>query len=99
MGVMKGRARLFLCAPWLRAPVLAFRSPALFAGVGVAGVVLGLAAGSRPVFISSATSGALQQDLTNGCAYDVGLRVVRRVAVPGSPAVGPRQRGSPGLGQ
>ena len=63
-----GRLRFLRWSPWLRAPLLAFRSPALFAGVGVAGVVLGLAAGSRPVFTSSATSGALRQDLAKGCA-------------------------------
>jgi putative ABC transport system permease protein len=82
---MNRRPRLLRWAPWRRAPLLAFRSPALFAGVGVAGIVLGLAAGSRPVFISSATSGVLRQDLVKGCAYDVGLRVVRQATVPGTP--------------
>ena len=80
---MTRRTRLLQWAPWRRAPLLAFRSPALFAGLGVAGIVLGLAAGSRPVFVSSATSGALHQDLVAGCPYDVGLRVVRQAALPG----------------
>ena len=84
-----GRLRFLRWSPWLRAPLLALRSPALFAGVGVAGVVLGLAAGSRPVFTSSATSGALRQDLAKGCAYDVGLRVVRQAAVPAARGASP----------
>ncbi|MDQ1398727.1 MAG: putative transport system permease protein [Acidimicrobiaceae bacterium] len=86
------RLRFLRWSPWLRAPLLAFRSPALFVGVGVAGVVLGLAAGSRPVFVSSAASGALRQDLAKGCPYDVGLRVVRQAAVPAvgaSPPIAP----------
>ncbi len=85
-------------APWRRAPFLALRSPALLAGVGVAGIVLGLAAGSRPVFISSATSGALHQDLVKGCAYDVGLRVVRDARTPGVTATAPPPTGT-GPGQ
>ncbi len=48
--------------------------------------MLGLAAGSKSLFVSSSSAASLSEDLTRGCAFDVGLRVERSVSVPGSAA-------------
>jgi putative ABC transport system permease protein len=71
--------------PWRRAPFRLFRSPAFFGGVFVAALVVGLAAGSRPLFVSSAASAALHEDLVDGCPYQVGLVVQRAVSFDTSP--------------
>jgi putative ABC transport system permease protein len=55
----------------------------LFAPVAVAAAVLAVAAGSKPLFVSSAASAALRDDLVNGCRYGVGLSVNRTAVVPG----------------
>ena len=73
--------------PWRRAPFRLFRSPAFFGGVFVAALVVGLAAGSRPLFVSSAASAALHEDLVHGCPYQVGLTVQRAVSYRNGPNV------------
>ena len=77
--------RLLSLPPWSRAPIRLWRTPALFVSVAIAAMVIGVAAGSRPLFVSSSSSAALKQDLTAGCAFDVGLRVMRTARVGGVP--------------
>jgi putative ABC transport system permease protein len=53
--------------------------------VFTAALVLGLAAGSRPIFSSSASSAALADDQRSGCPFRIGLRVERQVGVVPDP--------------
>jgi len=73
--------RVLTTPPWRRAPLLVGRSPALAIGVAVAAFVLGLAGASRPLFSASAGRASLHQDLEEGCAFEIGLRVERPVPV------------------
>ncbi|HEX4490344.1 MAG TPA: FtsX-like permease family protein [Acidimicrobiia bacterium] len=72
--------RLLTLSPWRRAPGRLLRAPSLFASIAVAALVLGIAAGSRPLFSSSAGTAALRSDVDQGCASDVGLRVQRQAS-------------------
>lgn len=81
--------RLLSLPPWRRAPIRLWRAAALFTSVLVAAMVLGFAAGSRTLFVSSSASAALRQDLSPGCAFDVGLRVTRTARVEGVPPADP----------
>lgn len=81
--------RLLLLPPWSRAPIRLLRTPAVLVSVAIAAMVLGVAAGSRALFVSSAASAALKQDLNPGCAFDVGLRVTRTASVEGVPPPAP----------
>jgi putative ABC transport system permease protein len=72
------------------------RTPSLLLGVAAAALVLGLAGGSRPMFVSSAASEALRQDLDDGCRFAVGLRVQRGVGIVDPPPAG--AAGTPQLG-
>ena len=62
-------------APWRRAPFLVARSPSVLAAIVAAGMLLALAVAARPVFVGSAEAAAVQSDLTDGCRYDIGLRI------------------------
>jgi putative ABC transport system permease protein len=53
--------------------------------VAVSALVLAVAAGSRPMFVSSAASGALADDLETGCRFSVGLRIQRSVTLLDGP--------------
>ncbi|HEV7885992.1 MAG TPA: FtsX-like permease family protein, partial [Acidimicrobiales bacterium] len=78
------RRPLLTLPPWRRAPALLARSPGVLAAIAGAGFLLSLAVASRPVFLGSAASAAVDSDITEGCRYEVGLRVttgrIRRAA-------------------
>lgn len=84
MRALRRWLRVVTSPPWRRAPLLVGRSPALAVGVAVAAFVLGLAGLSRPLFSASAGRASLQQDLEEGCRFEVGLRV-ERAGVEGDP--------------
>lgn len=74
-------------SPWRRAPWRALSIASLSVGVAIAAFVLGLAAGSRPMFVSSAASGSLSADIDEGCRFFAGLSIDRNVAyAPGAEA-------------
>jgi putative ABC transport system permease protein len=78
----RGRGfRLLWLPPWRRAPLRLLGSAVLFPSIALAAFVLGVAGGSRPLFVSSASDAALRDGLTRGCPYDVGLRVQRQVQI------------------
>jgi putative ABC transport system permease protein len=62
------RPPLWRLAPWTRAPLLGLRQPAAVIAVLVTSTILACAAASGPLFLSSARSAALQQQLAQGCA-------------------------------
>lgn len=62
------RTPLWRLAPWRLAPWLGLRSPAAVAAVVVTTTILVLAVASAPLFLSSARSAALQQQLAGRCA-------------------------------
>ncbi|WP_222262637.1 FtsX-like permease family protein [Modestobacter marinus] len=62
------RAALWRLAPWTRAPLLGLRQPAAVVAVVVTTAVLACALASAPLFLSSARSAALQQQLAPQCA-------------------------------
>ncbi|MPQ99317.1 FtsX-like permease family protein [Modestobacter sp. I12A-02628] len=62
------RPPLWRLAPWTRAPLLGLRQPAAVLAVLVTSAILACAAASAPLFLSSARSAALQQQLAQGCA-------------------------------
>jgi putative ABC transport system permease protein len=62
------RPRLWRLAPWTRAPLLGLRQPAAVLAVLVTTAILACAVASAPLFLSSARSGALQQQLAQQCA-------------------------------
>ena len=78
-----GRLRLLRTPPWRRAPIRLWQARSLFFAVLVTAAVLGVAAVSLPLFLSSAGSAAVHDDLTRGCPADVGLKVSRLAAVEG----------------
>ena len=62
------RPPLWRLAPWTRAPLLGLRQPAAVLAVLVTTAILACALASAPLFLSSARSGALQQQLAQQCA-------------------------------
>jgi putative ABC transport system permease protein len=59
---------LWRLPPWTRAPWLGLRQPAAVVAVLVTTAILGCAVASAPLFLSSARSAALQQQLAPQCA-------------------------------
>jgi hypothetical protein len=51
------------------------RSPGVVGAMAAAGALLTVAVASRPVFVGAAEAAAVQSDITDGCRYDLGLRV------------------------
>src|SRR4051794_25440735 len=62
------RPPLWRLAPWTRAPLLGLRAPAAVLAVLVTSAILACAVASAPLFLSSARSAALQQQLAPQCA-------------------------------
>jgi putative ABC transport system permease protein len=62
------RPPLWRLAPWTRAPLLGLRQPAAVLAVVVTSAILACAVASAPLFLSSARSAALQQQLAGQCA-------------------------------
>jgi putative ABC transport system permease protein len=62
------RRGLWRLPPWTRAPWLGLRQPAAVAAVLVTSAILACAVASAPLFLSSARSAALQQQLAPQCA-------------------------------
>src|SRR4051794_40018603 len=62
------RPPLWRLAPWTRAPLLGLRQPAAVLAVLVTSAILACAVASAPLFLSSARSAALQQQLAGQCA-------------------------------
>ena len=61
--------------PFLRAPVLLFSRPAVLITVIGATAILGMVAALTPLFLSSASSAALQQELEGRCSASFGGQV------------------------
>ncbi|MCZ2819006.1 hypothetical protein O2V63_01515 [Modestobacter sp. VKM Ac-2977] len=61
------RPPLWRLAPWTRAPWLGLRQPAAVIAVLVTSAILACAVASAPLFLSSARSAALQQQLSQRC--------------------------------
>ena len=61
------RPPLWRLAPWTRAPLLGLRRPAAVLAVLVTSAILACAVASAPLFLSSARSAALQQQLAQRC--------------------------------
>src|SRR5829696_9114431 len=61
------RRPLWRLAPWTRAPLLGLRQPAAVLAVLVTSAILACAVASAPLFLSSARSAALQQQLSQRC--------------------------------
>lgn len=69
-GPTEPRARgtqILLAAPWLRAPLLLRRAPGVVVALVVATAILGVAAASGPLFLSSAGSATLTRAVESGC--------------------------------
>ncbi|WP_448614287.1 hypothetical protein [Modestobacter sp. URMC 112] len=62
------RSPLWRLAPWTRAPLLGLRRPAAVLAVVVTSAILACAVASASLFLSSARSAALQQQLAAQCA-------------------------------
>ncbi len=54
-------------APWIRAPLLLARVPGVVIALVVATAILGIAAASGPLFLSSVGSATLTQQITDSC--------------------------------
>jgi putative ABC transport system permease protein len=67
-GGRPGRTAVWRLPPWTRAPWLGLRSPGAVLAVLVTTAVLACAGASAPLFLSSARSAALQQQLAPSCA-------------------------------
>src|ERR687891_1004581 len=61
---------------WRQAPLLSLRFPALFGAIGVAALLLALAVASGPLFVSSAASSALRDELEDATRFGAGAAVV-----------------------
>jgi len=61
------RPPLWRLPPWTRAPLLGLRQPAAVVAVLVTSAILACAVASAPLFLSSARSAALQQQLSQRC--------------------------------
>jgi putative ABC transport system permease protein len=59
--------RLLLAAPWLRAPLLALRQPAVAMAMAITAALLALAAASYPLYLASSGSGALAVQISQQC--------------------------------
>ena len=71
-----------LLPPWTRAPLLGLRRPAAVLAVLVTTAILACAVASAPLFLSSARSAALQQQLAPQCAEAARPAVVAGVQAP-----------------
>ena len=60
---------------WRKAPLALVRFPGILAALAVSAVLLALAAASSPMFISSAASSALRDDLGHATVYGAGMRL------------------------
>lgn len=61
---------------WRKAPLVLVRFPALFAAVAAAALLLALAVASGPLFVSSAASSALADELEDATRFGAGAAVV-----------------------
>jgi putative ABC transport system permease protein len=61
---------------WRHAPLLSLRFPALFGAIGLAALLLALALASGPLFVSSAASSALSDELEDATRFGAGATVV-----------------------
>jgi FtsX-like permease family protein len=61
---------------WKQAPLLLLRFPALFGAVALAALLLALAVASGPLFVSSAASSALADELEDATRFGAGAAVV-----------------------
>jgi putative ABC transport system permease protein len=61
---------------WRHAPLLSLRFPALFAALALAALLLALAVASGPLFVSSAASSALAEELDDATRFGAGAAVV-----------------------
>lgn len=84
--VARGRASTLLAAPWVRAPLLLRRAPGVVVALVVATAILGIAAASGPLFLSSAGSATFARGVDSGC-------VERARPSVSNPAVADRELG------
>ena len=84
-------------APWRRAPLLLWRSPAVLVAVLAAGLILGAAAAATPLFLSSAANAALTRQIAERCPPTVGLQVRSNGALGGAVTAEEAER-APALG-
>ncbi|MEO8323124.1 MAG: ABC transporter permease [Actinomycetota bacterium] len=68
---------------WRKAPFLLFHYPSLFIAVAAAALVLGLVVASSPLYLSSAASGALEEQFRTVTPSTAGLTVVQYGSIPG----------------
>jgi putative ABC transport system permease protein len=61
---------------WRHAPLLSLRFPALFGAIALAALLLALAVASGPLFVSSAASSALAEELEDATVFGAGAAVV-----------------------
>jgi ABC-type sugar transport system permease subunit len=61
---------------WRHAPLLSLRFPALFGAIALAALLLALAVASGPLFVSSAASSALAEELDDATRFGAGAAVV-----------------------
>lgn len=61
---------------WRHAPLLSLRFPALFGAIALAALLLALAVASGPLFVSSAASSALSDELEDATSFGAGAAVV-----------------------
>lgn len=61
---------------WRKAPLLLIRFPALFGAIAAAALLLALAVASGPLFVSSAASSALGEELEDATRFGAGAAVV-----------------------
>ena len=67
--------RFLTTLPWLRAPLLLWRQPGLLLAVAAGAFVAVLPAAGAPLFLSSARTATLHDQLDNTCASKVGLHL------------------------
>jgi putative ABC transport system permease protein len=61
---------------WRKAPLVLVRFPALFGAIAAAALLLALAVASGPLFVSSAASSALEDELEDATRFGAGAAVV-----------------------
>lgn len=85
-------------APWLRAPLLLRRQPAVLAAVLFAGLILGAASAADPLFESSVASAANAKQVAQRCPATVGFQAGTTGTLFGraDPADAPGARGLEG---
>ena len=69
-------------APFRKAPLLLFRQPAVLASIVGAGAILAMVAALTPLFLSSASSEALQRELTGRCSASFGGQTINFAPIP-----------------